>query len=81
MFHRHMPAVSQTAPDKMRARHGDKIERRAAAVQAFWSDAPLNLSMRAERGDKPFSLREFIAFVEAMPGDQFEACTAREVLR
>ncbi|CAN7378252.1 hypothetical protein LJR220_003366 [Bradyrhizobium sp. LjRoot220] len=52
-------------------------ERRAAAVRAFWSDDPLNLSFREKVGPT-FSLKAFVAFVVDMPADQFEACTAKQ---
>jgi hypothetical protein len=45
--------------------------RRAAACRAFWSDAPLNVAYREVVDHRPFTLREFIAFVLAMPAKQF----------
>lgn len=56
--------------------HAQSVDRRAAAVRAFWSDHPLNLTYRRTRGET-FSLREFIAFVLDLPQEQFEACTRR----
>lgn len=53
-----------------------RADRREAAIRAFWSDDPLNLSFRRSRGET-FSLREFIAFVLDLPQEQFEACTRR----
>ncbi len=47
--------------------------RRAAACKAFWSDRPLNIAFRHEIGDRPFSLKEFVAFVMDMPAEQFSA--------
>lgn len=47
--------------------------RRAAACQAFWSDRPLNRAFREQCQADAFSLREFTAFVIAMPSDQFLA--------
>ena len=49
--------------------------RRAAACRAFWSDHPLNLAFRAERQQTIFSLKEFVAFVIAMPSAQFLSLT------
>ena len=45
--------------------------RKAAACAAFWSDRPLNVVFRREIGDRPFSLKEFLAFVLEMPAEQF----------
>lgn len=56
--------------------HARRADRRDAAVRAFWSDDPLNLTYRRSRGET-FSLREFIAFVLDLPQEQFEACTRR----
>ncbi|MDB5621067.1 hypothetical protein [Tardiphaga sp.] len=47
--------------------------RKAAACRAFWSDAPLNVRYREVVGDRPFSLKEFVAFVMDMPAEQFSA--------
>lgn len=60
------PDISQLATDR--------DERRAAAVRAFWSDDPLNLTFRRQVGPT-FSLKAFIAFVADLPRDQFDACT------
>lgn len=46
--------------------------RRAAAVRAFWSDDPLNVTYRREIGDRPFTLKAFILFVLEMPSRQFD---------
>ncbi len=56
--------------------HAQHAERRDAAVRAFWSDDPLNMTFRRSRGDT-FTLREFIAFVLDLPQEQFDACTRR----
>lgn len=56
--------------------HAQRADRRDAAIRAFWSDHPLNLSFRRTRGET-FSLREFIAFVLDLPQEQFDACTRR----
>lgn len=45
--------------------------RRAAACQAFWSDRPLNLAFRDRHQASTFSLKDFTAFVIAMPAEQF----------
>jgi hypothetical protein len=50
--------------------------RRAAACHAFWSDAPLNLAYREATGASTFNLKDFTAFVIALPADQFLALTA-----
>lgn len=47
-------------------------ERRKAACRSFWSDHPLNMAFRAERGER-FTLREFVSFVVGMPAERFEA--------
>jgi hypothetical protein len=49
--------------------------RRAAACRAFWSDHPLNLAFRNQQQAETFSLREFTAFVVAMPSEQFQTRT------
>lgn len=56
--------------------HAQRTERRDAAIRAFWSNHPLNLTFRQSRGET-FSLREFIAFVLDLPQEQFDACTRR----
>jgi hypothetical protein len=53
--------------------HADAEARKAAACRAFWSDAPLNVQYREVVGDRPFSLKEFVAFVMGMPAEQFSA--------
>jgi hypothetical protein len=45
--------------------------RRAAACRAFWSDHTLNREFRIICGDRPFTLKEFAAFVIGLPADQF----------
>ena len=50
--------------------------RRAAACQAFWSDRPLNLAFRQARGTQTFSLKDFTAFVIALPADDFLELTS-----
>lgn len=45
--------------------------RKAAACAAFWSDRPLNVVFRQSIGERPFSLKEFLAFVLEMPAEQF----------
>lgn len=55
----------------------EQAARREAAVRSMWSDNPLNLSARQAIGET-FTLRQLIAFVTAMPADQFEACTAKQ---
>jgi hypothetical protein len=45
--------------------------RRAAACQAFWSDRPLNRAFREQYRTSTFTLRDFTAFVIAMPAEQF----------
>jgi hypothetical protein len=45
--------------------------RRAAACRAFWSDHTLNREFRIICGDRPFTLKEFVAFVIGLPADQF----------
>lgn len=45
--------------------------RRAMACSAFWSDHPLNTAFRAARDTETFSLKDFTAFVIALPADQF----------
>lgn len=45
--------------------------RRAMACTAFWSDHPLNVTFRSARQTETFSLRDFTAFVVALPADQF----------
>lgn len=57
--------------------HAPHADRRDAAIRAFWSDEPLNLTARREIGET-FSLRRFIAFVLELPQEQFEACTRRQ---
>lgn len=54
--------------------HASHADRRNAAIRAFWSDDPLNLTARREIGET-FSLRRFIAFVLELPQEQFESCT------
>jgi hypothetical protein len=49
--------------------------RRAAACRAFWSDHALNITYRKAIGDRPFTLKEFVTFVVAMPPDQFDINT------
>ena len=49
----------------------DEAERIKAACRSFWSDHPLNIAYRHERGET-FSLKEFIAFVLAMPAERFQ---------
>jgi hypothetical protein len=51
----------------------DDEARRDAACRAFWSDEPLNLAYRQEIADQPFSLKEFVSFVLAMPSDKFSS--------
>jgi hypothetical protein len=46
--------------------------RRAAACRSFWSDDALNRTYRQINGET-FSLRDFTAFVIAMPPEQFLA--------
>lgn len=58
----------------VRQQHAKIERRRAAAVSAFWSDDPLNLSFRKVVGNT-FSLKAFISFVVEMPEEQFVACT------
>ncbi len=53
--------------------HASRADRRDAAISAFWSDHPLNLSFRRTR--ETFSLREFIGFVLDLPQEQFESLT------
>jgi hypothetical protein len=48
----------------------DESERIRAACRSFWSDHPLNVAYRRERGET-FSLKEFIGFVVKLPGDRF----------
>jgi hypothetical protein len=48
----------------------DEAERIRAACRSFWSDHPLNVAYRRERGET-FSLKEFIGFVVKLPGDRF----------
>ena len=60
--------------DDIRELHAETETRRAAARKAFWSDHPLNLTYRQVVGPT-FSLKSFIAFVVAMPREQFDACT------
>lgn len=45
---------------------------RAAACRSFWSDDPLNRAYREIKGET-FSLKDFTAFIEAMPPEQFLA--------
>jgi hypothetical protein len=45
-------------------------DRKALACRTFWSDHPLNLAYREVCGDRSFSLKEFVAYVMAMPADQ-----------
>jgi len=59
------------------ARHSEA--RRGAACRAFWSSHPLNLAFRRKHGTDTFSLKEFVAFVIAMPADQFLALTGEGV--
>ena len=59
----------------IRELHTETTLRRDAARKAFWSDHPLNLTYRQEIGSSTFSLKSFIAFVVAMPREQFDACT------
>jgi hypothetical protein len=47
-----------------------EAERRRAACRSFWSDHPLNMAFRVERGER-FTLREFVSFVVALPADRF----------
>lgn len=60
--------------DDIRELHSETRLRRDAAVKSFWSDDPLNLTYRRETGQNSFSLKSFIAFVVAMPREQFESC-------
>jgi hypothetical protein len=53
----------------------DEHIRREAAIRHFWSDHGLNLAYRRATGAASFSLRQLIAFVRAMPADEFVACT------
>lgn len=53
------------------------IDRRVIARRAFWTDQPLNLRFRATIGDRAFSLREFIGFVEALPAEDLTACMSQ----
>ncbi len=54
----------------------DEAERIKAACRSFWSDHPLNVAFRTERGE-PFSLKEFIAFVLALPAERFNQLEQR----
>jgi len=58
----------------VRAQRARIEERRTAAVKAFWSDHPLNLTFRRQTGKTTFNLKAFIAFVIELPEEQFEAC-------
>ncbi|WP_315833947.1 hypothetical protein [Bradyrhizobium prioriisuperbiae] len=51
--------------------------RRAAACRSFWSDDPLNVRFRSAVGGRPFSLKEFISFVLAMPAAEFARVVGR----
>lgn len=56
----------------------DHEARRIAACRAFWSDHRINIEFRTARGDRPFTLKEFVAFVVSMPIHQFEKLRGTE---
>jgi hypothetical protein len=49
----------------------------ATACRTFWSDHALNREFRSVCGDRPFTLKEFIAFVVGLPSEQFFSLAQR----
>lgn len=52
--------------------------RKTLACHAFWSDQAINIEFRTVRGDRPFTLKEFVAFVVSMPNHQLEKLRGTE---